>query len=68
MTIDVNELYGTNQRFYNPRHKIIKDEQFEFKPQINKVSKKIAAKLESPRSRLLKKPKKTKNQFNSTTK
>ena len=66
MTIDVNELYGTNQRFYNPRHKIIKDEQFEFKPQINKVSKKIAAKLESPRSRLLKKPKKTKNQFNST--
>ena len=36
MTIDVNELYGTNQRFYNPRQKIIKDEQL-----INSISSSI---------------------------
>lgn len=66
ITIDTNDLYGTDSKFYNPPKKIIKDEQFEFRPKIDKLSKKIASKLENTSIRLNKPRHKSKAHLNST--
>ena len=66
ITIDTNDLYGTDSKFYNRPKKIIKDEQFEFKPKIDKLSQKIASKLENTTIRLNKPRQRSKAQLNST--